>query len=363
MNRSKLQKIHQEEPLVPLGGGIIDSYSRFLLKNVDEIGTLESSLRTLLFFIPGRLRDSEVKLELAYTVSGLITLLHDHIVLKFLQRLTAQDEKKLNQFPALTPDSCVPFATCLTFINHSELLVEIFSKKKWGPKGGWISVFCVELLKCLLKVKLLLIQGPNSSSILSNSVHTSIPSLRDHREFKLMIQREVQNALHPHQNSPRLMDTWSAEKRKKFQFLRNGSNSYQLMHKSSKGTQISAIMEILFIFRPIVYLLTMGVFGQKSWKPWSLSLAVDAMSLAYNSGRIPWLGPLEKDEIGRRFFLLYYYLIRTPMFEAILSRSPRALKSLVNGLKNIPLIGTVIDALHEYALAYKSHYFYTSGTN
>ncbi len=42
----------------------LSAYGNLLLHHSEIIGTIETSLRTLLFFLPGRLRDSEYKLEM-----------------------------------------------------------------------------------------------------------------------------------------------------------------------------------------------------------------------------------------------------------------------------------------------------------
>jgi hypothetical protein len=45
------------------GKGLYAKYSKFFLENLEEIGTAERALRTLLFFVPGRFQESEAKLE------------------------------------------------------------------------------------------------------------------------------------------------------------------------------------------------------------------------------------------------------------------------------------------------------------
>ena len=72
---------------------------------------------------------------------------HDLIALNFIQKETKYDEKKNNLFPTLTPASCVPIAKWLAVIQHTELFIEIFAKRRWGERGGWIAVFIIELIK------------------------------------------------------------------------------------------------------------------------------------------------------------------------------------------------------------------------
>jgi hypothetical protein len=69
------------------------------------------------------------------------------IALEFLQAQSLKDENVLPLFPTLPPASCLPIAKWLAVIQHTELFVEIFAKKRWGEKGGWIAAFAVELVK------------------------------------------------------------------------------------------------------------------------------------------------------------------------------------------------------------------------
>lgn len=46
-----------------MSNSIITLYRNFVLEHVREIGSIESLVRTLLFFLPGSTRDSELKVE------------------------------------------------------------------------------------------------------------------------------------------------------------------------------------------------------------------------------------------------------------------------------------------------------------
>lgn len=43
--------------------GVIAQYEAFLVENVSTISTVESSLRTLTWFLPGRFQDAELASE------------------------------------------------------------------------------------------------------------------------------------------------------------------------------------------------------------------------------------------------------------------------------------------------------------
>lgn len=88
---------------------------------------------------------------------------------------------------------------------------------------------------------------------------------------------------------------------------------------------LGAIGEYMFILRPLIYVLAMHKYGQKSWYPWFLSLAIELGSrasikrcLSNRSGGSSRGGSgtlLEKDEMKRRLWLLLYYVLRSPFYD------------------------------------------------
>lgn len=60
--------------------------------------------------------------------------------------------------------------------------------------------------------------------------------------------------------------------------------------------------------------LSLGLWGQRSWKPWLLSGAVDVTSLSLLSDR-KGLTRRERLELRRRTILLLYYLLRSPFYD------------------------------------------------
>lgn len=86
---------------------------------------------------------------------------------------------------------------------------------------------------------------------------------------------------------------------------------------------LGSVGEYLFILRPLIYVLAMRKYGQKSWYPWFLSLAIELSSrsclttalAARGGGRSGSGTPLEKDEMKRRLWLLLYYVLRSPFYD------------------------------------------------
>lgn len=87
---------------------------------------------------------------------------------------------------------------------------------------------------------------------------------------------------------------------------------------------LGAIGEYMFVLRPLIYVLAMRKYGQKSWYPWFLSLAIELTSRTSikhylasrpGGGRSGSGTLLEKDEMKRRLWLLLYYVLRSPFYD------------------------------------------------
>lgn len=59
------------------------------------------------------------------------------------------------------------------------------------------------------------------------------------------------------------------------------------------------IGEVLFITRPLLYVLLIRRYGTRSWTPWFLSLGVDLLGLGFLS----YVKERERTEEGKRFCL------------------------------------------------------------
>lgn len=118
--------------------------------------------------------------------------------------------------------------------------------------------------------------------------------------------------------------------------------------------------EFLWIIRPLLYrtyligppkfwvdfltffpllVLSLTRFGKNSWKPWFISLLVDlaSRSCSYSTQ----LNEYETQEMYRRGFLWFFYLMRSPFFEFALGSSDASssrFASLFNLLQRVPLL-------------------------
>ncbi|XP_030773285.1 peroxisomal biogenesis factor 16 isoform X1 [Rhinopithecus roxellana] len=118
------------------------------------------------------------------------------------------------------------------------------------------------------------------------------------------------------------------------------------------------IAEFLYIARPLLHLLSLGLWGQRSWKPWFLAGVVDVTSLSLLSDR-KGLTRRERRELRRRTVLLLYYLLRSPFYDRF--SEARILFLLQLLADHIPGVGLVTRPLMDYLPTWQKIYFYSWG--
>ncbi|CAB4375888.1 unnamed protein product [Rhizophagus irregularis] len=66
---------------------ILRKYDDFILNNASQISSIESSLRTLTYVLPGRFADAEFASEALFAALNLIGLYHDSILVRAAENL------------------------------------------------------------------------------------------------------------------------------------------------------------------------------------------------------------------------------------------------------------------------------------
>jgi len=202
-----------------------------------------------------------------------------------------------------------------------------------------MAVTVLELIKAVLKLKLLSL---NTTTVLCNNFHTGIPQYRSQSLIEELATQEATDA--SNQLNHTLVDS---SKWLKFK--------HQIRDSSQKSTNNSPTFgEVLYIFRPLVYLLSMYYFGEKSWKAWLISLVGDVSSIGHSLSSVPSVGNIEREEVLRRFGALFYYILRSPFFEYIVSKNGK----LKSKILQLPFGETALEIINLYISYYRSHYFY-----
>jgi len=354
----------------------MDKYQRFLVENVETVATVENALRTLLFFMPGRLRDSQLKLEAAYSALGLVSWFNDLSIINYLtalrqkvrsptsplRKITVGDTPENLHFP---PREAVPFATWLTFIRFVELLIELVAKTTLGRIWKYKAALAVESIKCMLKLWLLL--KMNGRMLLQNYLY--LPQLRDIETIKLYAKEQLTDANRESKHRKRL--SISPAKMEIFREqtgmdkTQNGAREQPTLlgpllggaSATNPSSSSNVTAELLHILRPIVYLISILRYGEKSWIPIFASLGVDVSSLGlYYRSKLP-LSEVQQFEVTRRSMLLSFYLLRNPIFQITLRVLGGGNSQEKNGF-----FGKLMATVRDYISIYQEQYFYTSAT-
>ncbi|XP_063139743.1 peroxisomal biogenesis factor 16 isoform X2 [Rattus norvegicus] len=158
------------------------------------------------------------------------------------------------------------------------------------------------------------------------------------------------------QNSPSLHSRhWGAPQQRE---IRQKQQQEELSTPPTPLGLQETIAESLYIARPLLHLLSLGLWGQRSWAPWLLSGVVDMTSLSLLSDRKN-LTRRERLELRRRTILLLYYLLRSPFYDRFSEAKILFLLQLL--ADHIPGIGLVARPLMDYLPSWQKIYFYSWG--
>ncbi|XP_005384118.1 PREDICTED: peroxisomal biogenesis factor 16 isoform X3 [Chinchilla lanigera] len=302
------------------------------------------------FLHGGRFSDSHELSELVYSASNLLVLLNDGILRKELRRklpVSLSQQKLL---------------TWLSVLECVEVFMEMGAAKVWGEVGRWLVIALIQLAKAVLRMFLLLwfkagLQTSPPIVPLDRETQAQPPD-GDHNlgdQEQSYVGKRSNRVVRTLQNTPSLHSRhWGTPQQREARPKQHGELN---VPPTPLGLQ-ETIAESLYIARPLLHLLSLGLWGQRSWTPWLLSGVLDVTSLSLLSDK-KGLTRRERLELRRRTILLLYYLLRSPFYDRFSEAKILFLLQLL--ADHIPGGSLVARPLMDYLPTWQKIYFYIWG--
>ncbi|KAL6960720.1 hypothetical protein U1Q18_038483 [Sarracenia purpurea var. burkii] len=324
-------------------------------------------------------------------VLGMVTAINEHII-----NMTPTHIHTRSAEP-----SSFPYCLCITLLKDLETLVEVAAQHFLGKDKKWNFIAATEATKALVRLALFRNSGYNMllhGGEISNVEKGTEPLNTQHRFGHLARPGWNQgpgNLKNHHDKNP-----WNLEVRALSALSRFGENARMVSNPPWSHTvqnqhaimdppfsvgerpTLSTILtenglrgalfvmgEVMFITRPLIYVLLIRKYGVRSWFPWCISLAVDVSGMGILS-RVTilrhkrrdqqlHLSDLGKDELRRRKLLWALYLMRDPFFSMY---TRKRLESAGRLLEPVPIVGILIAKIMELIIGAQTRYTYMSGS-
>ncbi|KAJ1951861.1 hypothetical protein EC988_003865, partial [Linderina pennispora] len=332
----------------------------------------------------GRFADAEIASEAIYTLLSFVGVYHDGLLAKAAKSglLVGKDGKRIsvdvtpfNRYQgklARSSDLYRILSLLLSSLQFSEKLIEMAVVKRCGEKMRWKVVSWIEIIKVVARLSLLKLSGRRmvTGTVVPERLvdPASLGSAR-----RAAVAQDPDGAL------------WKGERSGlKFKSVRGilsqtegnadlgGFVTAEAREPEKVAPALSLIRkygpmglagELLFILRPIIYVLSLRKMGKRDWRPWALSLVVELASRQLiRTDLRPASGSertVEKDELSRRKWLFLYYLLRSPFFDRF---TESRLTRVADWCNNKPLLSLLGALIQDYQPLWQHYYFYTAAS-
>lgn len=321
---------------------MIDRYRTWVLANPNLVGDAEAVLKWCSYLVAGYVKNSVLLSEFLFSASHLVTFLNDRILSKKLDTLQPKEYSWIEYV--------------LSVVEAAEVFLELAGLKFGGPAGRWAVIVALQVLKTSLRLVLLLrdqktmllspsIPGLDRSRLLSVK---SSGAKKTHQEgFTFTLKKSGRVIRKIDGAPPAIQRDWKAPV--------SGPAGVSETHLNPLNRR-RLVAEVVYVVRPLLHLMAMGQWGEKSWKPFLLSVCLDSYSQGSHE-TAAGLTEAEQQELVRRRFSLLNYLLRSPLYD---QKSKAVIVWLLKFLRqNLPVGGSLAGALLHYLPHYQQVYFYT----
>jgi peroxin-16 len=298
-------------------------YENFVFHHSTRINTADNIIRRLTHLVHGRYKgnykDFDFIAESIYSALNILNIYHESI---FANREKSRSDpfNRYNKNMLNSSSTYKQIAYSLSIIKNLEILIEVGINRKFGSKARYQVITQIEIIKAVCR--LILFYLSNKRMLLST------PLLERKTDPSVIVKKEKE------ENKTTWTGNRTGKKIKNIEFLKGAKNSQnvtdyvmsQALNPDSACDakdlvrplpNIRVFGEILYIIKPVVYLILLREYGVKSWKPWIVSLTMELFCYITSTNAIinNSLTSLEQQEYKRRALQLKYYFIRKPFFD------------------------------------------------
>ncbi|CAG8504822.1 4574_t:CDS:2 [Diversispora eburnea] len=332
---------------------LLKRYDELILKNASQISSIESSLRTLTYVLPGRFADAEFTSETLFALLNLIGLYHDSILVRAAENLPPSKRpipSPHNRYTRYWINSSKTYqraSFALTFLQYTDVLMEMGVQKKWGKEVKWKLIIVIELIKVICRILLLhktqertIVNPAVPRREIDPSIFNSDESITDANGVNELSETwtgkytgQLHDSISVVQKGVTQYPDVSDYLMNKVLMIEDVRKPPDLVHKLQG---FGSIGELLYIIRPLLYVLTLRRYGNRSWRPWLLSISI---------------------ELTTRILASYYYKKRIPGGY----RWPR-INNFCQTVSNKPILSLFGGILRDYQPLWENIYFYTASS-
>ncbi|XP_050361375.1 peroxisomal membrane protein PEX16 [Nymphalis io] len=312
-------------------------YKRWVINNPGIVTDVETVATWSSYFVAGKVNKSPIISELVYSLSKILSLFNDRLIRDAYGNETQQYSLREQ------------IKIWLTIIHYCEVFCELVVKSRWGDKGKWTAATLLQIFKCssafvlLYRYKEIPIQHPPIPALQRKKI-TERNNIDDNSNAFFTLKRSGKVVRRVDGAPPIPLRDWQPLKIKNEMTTSNTEEKNLLQ------------AELLHILKPLIHLLSMRIFGTKSWKQWLIALSLDIASFRLYSRHMESLSYDQRLEISRRKLGLILYLLRSPMYNGY---SKNVLESVLTSTSNkIPMMSFICGPIIQYLSHWQDIYFY-----